>query len=157
MEITVCELPPVSIVGMEGGAEPGHTPAPALWEQANARFGEVEALALRDESGAPVGVWGAMSDLSRSFLPWGDGFTRGLYLAGVQVPDSAQPPGGWAKWTLPAFACLRVRAEGDYAAAFQAGLDELEQRGLSLAGAVQECQRPAEGGQLYLFFPFKRL
>ena len=157
MELMTCELPAFSVIGMEGEAWPGHNPAPALWERANARFGEVEALALRDESGAPVGVWGAMSDLSRSFLPWGDGFTRGLYLAGVQVPDSAQPPGGWAKWTLPAFACLRVRAEGDYAAAFQAGLDELERRGLSLAGAVQECQRPAEGGQLYLFFPFKRL
>ena len=105
MEIITCELPAISIIGMEGEAEPGHNPAPALWEKANARFGEVEALALRDESGAPVGVWGAMSDLSRSFLPWEDGFTRGL----------------------------------------------------SLAGAVQECQRPAEGGQLYLFFPFKRL
>ena len=93
MEIVTCELPPVSIVGMEGGAWPGHNPAPSLWEQANARFGEVEALALRDESGAPVGVWGAMSDLSRSFLPWGDSFTRGLYLAGIQVPDSARPPG----------------------------------------------------------------
>ena len=52
---------------------------------------------------------------------------------------------------------LRVKAEGDYAAAFQTGLEELARRGLTLAGAVQECQRPAEGGQLYLFFPFKRL
>ena len=99
MEIVTCELPPVSIVGMEGGAWPGHNPAPSLWEQANARFGEVEALALRDESGAPVGVWGAMSDLSRSFLPWGDSFTRGLYLAGIQVPDSARPP--WAGQSGP--------------------------------------------------------
>ena len=52
MEIIICELPSVSIIGMEGGAEPGHNPAPALWEQANARFSEVEALALRDENGA---------------------------------------------------------------------------------------------------------
>ena len=37
------------------------------------------------------------------------------------------------------------------------GLAYLERRGLSLAGAAQECQRPAEGGQLCLFFPFKRL
>ncbi len=157
MEIITCELPAISIIGMEGEAEPGHNPAPALWEKANARFGEVEALALRDENGAPVGVWGAMSDLSRSFLPWEDGFTRGLYLAGVQVFPEALPPEDWTKWTLPAFACLRAKAEGDYNAAFQAGLDELTRRGLSLAGAVQECQRPAEGGQLYLFFPFKRL
>ena len=157
MEIITCELSAFSVIGMEGEAEPGHNPAPALWQVANARFGEVEALALRDKNGVPVGVWGAMSDLSRSFLPWEDGFSRGLYLAGVQVPAGAEPPEGWTKWTLPAFACLRVKAEGDYAAAFPAGLDELAQRGLSLAGAVQECQRPAEDGQLYLFFPFKRL
>ena len=157
MDIATCELPAFSVVGMEEEAEPGHNPAPALWEKANARFGEVEGLALRDENGFPVGVWGAMSDLSRQFLPWEDGFSRGLYLAGVQVSDDARPPEGWTKWTLPAFACLRVRAEGDYAAAFRAGLDELKRRGLSLAGAVQECQHMAEGGQLYLFFPFKRL
>ena len=157
MEIVTCELPAVSVIGIEGEAKPGHNPAPALWEEANARFGEIEALALRDENGAPVEVWGAMSDLSCQFLPWTDGFSRGLYLAGAQVPPEALPPEGWTKWTLPAFACLRVKVEGDYGAAFQAGLDELERRGLCLAGAVQECQRPAEGGQLYLFFPFKRL
>ena len=157
MEIVTCELPAVSVVGMEGEAEPGRNPAAALWEEANARFGEVEALAQRDESGALVGVWGAMSDLSRQFLPWADGFSRGLYLAGVQVPAEMEPPEGLTKWTLPAFACLRVKVEGDYAAAFQAGLNELERRGLTLAGAVQDCHRPAEGGQLYLFFPFKRL
>ena len=105
----------------------------------------------------PVEIWGAMSDLSRQFLPWTDGFSRGLYLAGVQVPAGVEPPEGWTKWTLPAFACLRVKAEGDYAAAFRMGLEELGRRGLTLAGAVQECQCPAEGGQLYLFFPFKRL
>lgn len=157
MEIVTCELPAVSVVGMEGEAKPGHNPAAALWEKANARFGEVEPLAQRDENGALVGIWGAMSDLSRQFLPWVDGFSRGLYLAGVQVPEEMEPPEGWTKWTLPAFACLRVKAEGDYAAAFRAGLDELERRGLTLAGAVQDCHRPAEGGQLYLFFPFKRL
>lgn len=157
MEAVIRELPAVSVIGMEGEAKPGYNPAPALWEAANARYGEVDALALRDESGVPVGTWGAMSDLSRSFLPWEDGFSRGLYLAGIQVPPEALPPEGWVKWTLPAFACLQVRAEGSYGSAFQAGLDELERRGLTLAGAVQECQRPAEGGQLYLFFPFKRL
>ena len=157
MEIVVHELPSFSVLGIEGRAESGNNPASALWEEANARFGEIEALALRDKNGAPVGVWGAMSDLSRQFLPWTDGFSRGLYLAGVQVSADVEPPEGWTKWTLPAFACLRVKAEGDYAAAFQAGLDELERRGLALAGAVQECQRPAQGGQLYLFFPFKQL
>lgn len=156
MEMVMCDLPGFSVIGIEGRAEPGSSPVPALWEEANARFGEVSALAVRDENGVPAGVWGAMSDLTRSFLPW-EGFDRGLYLAGVQVPSAAQPPEGWTKWTLPGFSCLRVKAEGDYAAAFQAGLDELKRRGLSLAGAVQDCHRPAEGGQLYLFFPYRRL
>ena len=157
MEIIIHELPSFSVLGIEGRAESGDNPVPALWQEANARFGEIEALALRDESGAPVGVWGAMSDLSRQFMPWTDGFSRGLYLAGVQVPADTEPPEGWTKWTLPAFSCLRLKVEGDYAAAFRAGLDELGRRGLTLAGAVQECQHPAEGGQMYLFFPLKRL
>ena len=96
MEFVTCELPAFSVIGIEGRAEPGHNPAPALWEAANARFGEVEALALRDGTGMPVGIWGAMSDLSRQFLPWTDGFSRGLYLAGVQVPADVEPPEGWS-------------------------------------------------------------
>lgn len=157
MEIQTCDLPSVTVVGIEGRAEQGANPVSALWAEANARFGEVEALALRDGNNVPAGVWGAMSDESRSFLPWEDGFSRGLYLAGVEVPPDAQPPEGWTKWTLPAFACLRIRAEGDYAAAFRAGLEELARRGLTLAGAVQDCHRPAENGQLYLYFPYARL
>ena len=82
MDIAICELPSFAVIGIEGRAEPGHNPAPALWQTADARFDEVEALALRDENGVPVGFWGTMSDLSRSFQPWEDGFGRGLYLAG---------------------------------------------------------------------------
>ena len=74
----------------------------------------------------------------------------------VKVAE-ALPPEGWVQWTLPACACLQAKVEGDCTAAFRAGLGELERRGLSLAGAAQECRRPAEGGQLCLFFPFKRL
>ena len=55
------------------------------------------------------------------------------------------------------FRLLAGQGGREYEAAFRAGLDELKRRGLTLAGAVQECQRPAEGGQMYLFFPFKRL
>lgn len=44
-----------------------------------------------------------MSDLSRSFQPWDDNFTKGLYLAGVEVPDDAEAPDGWVKWTVPGY------------------------------------------------------
>ena len=33
-------------------------------------FSEIQNLAKKDENGNIVGIWGAMSDSSRSFLPW---------------------------------------------------------------------------------------
>ncbi len=157
MEFLNCEIPAFCVIGKEGLATGQGDIALAMWQEANAHFAEVEPLALRDETGAPAGFWGAMSDCSRSFLPWEDGFSRGLYLAGVQAPESAQPPAGWVKWTVPAFRYVYTKVEGDYGEAFRAGLAALEERGLALAGAVQEYNCPQENGQLYLLFPVERL
>ena len=65
-----------------------------------------------DEEGNLLGIWGAMSDLSRSFLPWEDGFTKGLYLAGVECVDDAEAPDGWTKWVIPGYEYLYVECEG---------------------------------------------
>ena len=157
MEFLTCEMPAFCVIGKEGAAEKGHNPAPALWAEANAHYAEVDALALRDEKGVPAGFWGAMSDLSRSFLPWEDGLSRGLYLAGVQVSEETVPPVGWVKWTVPAFEYVYVKAEGDYMAVLRRGLEHIGGMGRSLAGAVQEYHCPEENGQLYLFFPIRRL
>ncbi len=46
-------------------------------------------------NGGMAGIWGAMSDFSRTFRPWEEGFSKGLYLAGVECEDEAhnrQPP-----------------------------------------------------------------
>ncbi len=37
-----------------------------------------------------------------SFLPWTDDFSRGLYLAGIEVYEDTPVPDGWVKWVLPA-------------------------------------------------------
>ena len=157
MEFLTCEMPAFFVIGKEGEARPGYNPAPALWAEANAHYAEVEALALRDENGVPAGFWGAMSDLSRSFLPWEDDLSRGLYLAGVQVPEDALPPEGWVKWTVPACEYVYVKVEGGYADALRQGLEHIQSQGSSLAGAVQDYHCPQENGQLYLFFPIRRL
>ena len=154
MEIVTCELPAVSVIGMEGEAKPGHNPAAALWEKANARFGEVEPLALRDENGAPVGVWGAMSDLSRQFLPWTDGFSRGLYMAGEQVPAQMEPPEGWTKWIIPGFAYLRVACDEEDI--FPKTIQYLKENNIPLAGAVHDFTCPQTGKQ-YMCFPVRKL
>ena len=157
MEFLTCEMPAFFVIGKEGAAGSGYNPAPALWAEANAHYVEVDALALRDENGVLAGFWGAMSDLSRSFLPWEDDLSRGLYLAGVQVPEDAVPPEGWVKWMVPAFEYVYVKAECDYASALRQGLDYIRSCGLTLAGAVQDYHCPQENGQLYLFFPIRRL
>ena len=74
--------PSFAVIGIEGSTDDGEDFIPMLWSDANAHFDEVSPVASRDENGALLGIWGAMSDETRSFLPWTDGFSHGLYLAG---------------------------------------------------------------------------
>lgn len=72
-----------------------------LWNKANGHFAEIKHLAKRAEDGSLVGIWGAMSDRTHSYLPWEDNFSEGLYLAGIECEDEAEAPLGWTKWTIP--------------------------------------------------------
>lgn len=143
-----------AVIGLEGSTEEGAGFVQRLWAEANTRFPEVEPLALRDENGCLLGVWGAMTDPSRSFLPWTEHFTRGLYLAGVECALDAQPPQGWVKWIVPGFAYLRAERESD--ATFAGMIGYMKENGLSLAGAAQDFTCPATGKN-YILFPIRRL
>ncbi|MBP3655185.1 MAG: GyrI-like domain-containing protein [Clostridia bacterium] len=146
--------PGFAVIGMEGSTRDSEGFVARLWAQANARYDEVAALAIRDEQGRPVGLWGAMTDFSRSFMPWEDGFTQGLYLAGVECAPDAQPPQGWSVWHIPGFEYLRVKdAGGD---TFAGGLRLLEEQGLVLCGAAQDYTCPATG-ESFVLFPIRRL
>ena len=146
--------PAFTVIGLEGSTADGPGFIPALWEKANSRFGEVEPLAKRGPDGSLAGVWGAMSDLSRAFRPWEEDFSRGLYLAGVEVRDDAQPPEGWTRWDIPGFEYIRLERDNQFC--FSRGLALLAQEGLPLAGAVHEFTDPATGIG-YLLFPIRRL
>lgn len=146
--------PAFCVIGMEGSTEDGPGFIPALWEKANTRYAEVAHLARLDVCDRPLGFWGAMTDMSRSFQPWEDGFTRGLYLAGVEVGDDAQPPAGWTKWRIPGF--LYMRVESDLPDAFSRTLDALRQQDMPLVGAVQDYIDPATG-KGYMLFPVRKL
>lgn len=147
-------LPAVTVIGIEGETRAGENVVARLWEEANARFAEVASLALLDAQGRPAGVWGAMSDRSRAFKPWENGFTEGLYLAGVACRDGAEPPTGWTKWVLPASEYVVFPCDGDDA--FERGLARLQAEGLSLVGAAQDFTDPA-AGQTYIYYPVRRL
>lgn len=146
--------PSFSVIGKEGSTLDGPGFIRRSWEEANAHFSEIQHLAKRDENGDLAGIWGVMSDLSRSFRPWQKDFSEGLYLAGIECADDACPPEGWTKWTVPAYEylCAEVRSEST----FSDVLDYMDANGIALAGAVHEftCPRSGKG---YLFFPVRKI
>ena len=155
MDIKRCVKESFSVIGKEGSTKDGTGFIQKLWEDANSHFHEVQHLAKKDERGNIGGIWGAMSDFSRAFRPWENGFTEGLYLAGVEVIDGAEAPAGWVKWTIPAYEYLYVKCTEDDI--FRKVLAYMAEQGLELAGAVYVFNCPEENGQGYMFFPIRRL
>ena len=146
--------PAFLVIGKEGSTTDGPGFIQRLWADANSHFEEVAHLAKKDESGNLVGIWGAMSDCSRSFNPWEENFSNGLYLAGVECEDSARPPDGWTKWIIPGFEYLRAECTTD--TTFPDMLQYLHDHDLSLAGAVHDFTCPKTGKQ-YMLFPIRRI
>ena len=142
-----------AVMGKEGSTADGDGFIRELWKDAERHFDEIAHLAKKDASGKPVGIWGAMSDFSRTFKPWEDGFRKGLYLAGVECPADAEAPDGWTKWTIPGYTYIAVE---NRPGAFAETIRQIEADGISLAGAVQEYTDPA-AGKSYLYFPVKRM
>ena len=153
MKIETYRKEAFTVIGKEGSTAEGEGFIQRLWNEANAHFAEVAALAKKDESGALVGVWGAMSDLSRSFRPWED-FEKGLYLAGVECVDGAEAPEGWTKWVVPGYEYLRAEREDEES--FAQVLRYMRENGIPLAGAVHDFTDP-QTGKDYMLFPIRRL
>jgi predicted transcriptional regulator YdeE len=154
MKIKKCRKESFSVIGKEGSTEDGIGFIQKLWDDANSHFNEVASLAKKDEKGNILGIWGAMSDFSRSFKPWEDSFSKGLYLAGVEVTDDAQAPHGWVKWTIPSYEYVYTKVENPNT--FHDVIRYLNEKDITLAGAVHDFICP-EDNQSYMFFPILRL
>ena len=141
------------VIGKEGSTFDGEGFIPKLWNDANGHFCEIAHLAKKDANGNLVGIWGAMSDLSHSLKPWEDGFRKGLYLAGVECVDDAEAPDGWTKWIIPSYAYIVVENQDG---AFEDTIGQMNEEGISLAGAVHDYTDPATGKN-YLYFPIREL
>ena len=142
------------VIGKEGATSDGQGFIQKLWSEANAHFSEVQSLAKRDANGDLVGIWGAMSDCSRSCKPWEDNFSKGLYLAGVECVDHAQAPEGWTKWTIPGYEYICAESENENT--FSEVLDYLRANHMTLVGAVHDFACPTNGKN-YMFFPIRAL
>ena len=141
------------VIGKEGSTLDDEGFIQKLWDDANGHFDEVAHLAKRDENGNLVGIWGAMSDLSHSFQPWEDGFSKGLYLAGVECVDNAEAPDGWTKWMIPGYEYLVVE---NHDGAFRDTIRQMQEEGIALVGAVHDYTDPATG-KGYLYFPIREV
>ena len=111
-------------------------------------------LSKKDEHGNLVGIWGAMSDFSLRFQPWEDGFSKGLYLAGVECRDDAEAPEGWTKWVIPGYEYLQV--EYNHEGVFPEMIAYLQKKSIPLMGAVHDFTDPATGKN-YMCFPIRKL
>lgn len=154
MEIQTCIKESFSVIGKEGSTSDGKDFIQRLWDSANSHFHEVAELAKKDEKGNLIGIWGVMSDLTRSYKPWEDNFTKGLYLAGVEVIDDAESPQGWVKWTIPSYEYIYVKNESS--STFEDVINYLKGKNITLAGAVHDFNCP-QTGQGYIFIPIRRL
>ena len=141
-----------TVIGKEGSTLDGDGFIQRLWQEANTHFDEIAALAKRDEAGGLIGIWGAMTDFSRSFRPWDD-LSRGLYLAGAECRDDAEAPEGWVKWVLPASDYLVVEREGEDT--FSEMIRYMRENGIPLAGAVYDHSCPRTGKD-DMYFPIRR-
>ena len=155
MKVEKCTKESFTVIGKEGSTRDGEDFIEQLWEDANTHFGEIAHLVKSDDEGVPVGVWGAMSDFSRSFKPWENEFSEGLYLAGAECVDGAEAPEGWVKWVIPAYEYLVVESDDD-GVVFDEMLKYLRENGLELAGAVHDFTCPRTGLS-YSYFPIRKL
>ena len=146
--------PSFTVIGKDGSTLDGSGFIQRLWADANAHFAEVAHLAKKDEHGNLVGIWGAMSDFSLSFQPWEDGFSKGLYLAGVECRDDAEVPEGWTKWVIPSYEYLHV--ECDHDGVFSEMIVYLQEHNIPLVGAVHDFTDPTTGKN-YMCFPIRKL
>ena len=142
------------VIGKEGSTMDGQGFIQKLWEDANSHFNEVQSLAKKDENGNLIGVWGAMSDHSRSYKPWEENFSKGLYLAGVECVDDAEAPRGWTKWIIPGFEYICVETENENT--FAEVLSYMGANDIALVGAVHDFTCPASGKN-YMFFPIRSI
>lgn len=155
MEIKTCKKESFAVIGKEGSTEDGKDFIKKLWDDANQHFHEVEPVAKKDEKGKIAGIWGAMSDMTHSFKPWEENFSKGLYLAGIEAVKDARPPEGWVKWMIPGYEYLYVKNDG--ADTLSKVLQYIKEHDMELAGAIHDFICQEENGQAYCFFPIRRI
>lgn len=142
------------VIGKEGSTIEGHGFIQKLWQNANDNFSQIKDLAKRDENGNVLGMWGVMSDMSHSFMPWEENFSKGLYLAGIECDKDAQAPDGWVKWIIPGYEYIYVECTTQNT--FLDVIQYMKEHDIPLVGAAHDFTCPTTK-KSYMFFPIEKL
>lgn len=142
------------VIGKEDSTYAGSDFIKRIWEDASIHFNEISHLVKKDANGELVGIWGAMSDMSRTFKPWEDDFNTGLYLAGIECIDEAEAPEGWTKWIVPGYEYLRIECTKENI--FNDTIEYMKQENIPLVGAVHEFTCP-KTKKNYMYFPIRKI
>ena len=134
-KFTLKKLPSFSVVGIEGSSHDGPDFVAQLWDKAEKKIADV-LPSLKIRNIFPI-YWGLMSDNSRSFKPWENDFSEGIYLAGFELADDRLiPPEGWSKWDVPAQTYFVLPLDGDYKETLHQGLKTIQANGYVLSAAI---------------------
>ncbi len=148
-KFTLKKLPSFSVVGIEGSSHDGPDFVAQLWDKAEKKIADV-LPSLKIRNIFPI-YWGLMSDNSRSFKPWENDFSEGIYLAGFELADDRLiPPEGWSKWDVPAQTYFVLPLDGDYKETLHQGLKTIQANGYVLSAAIFDH---GEEGKMFLYFP----
>jgi predicted transcriptional regulator YdeE len=133
----------------EGAAANGKMWIPPLWQEADAHFNEISAIAKKNENGAPL-IWGAMNDITESNKIWDE---RGKCMVGCEAELDSEPPVGWQKWTIPAQVYLVAECTQDtYGEIFSSVMNN---PAVKIIAAVHERYSQPDTGVLELWFPIE--
>lgn len=154
MIINKCKKASFSVIGKEGSTRNGRDFIFNLWKDVNKHYSEIINLAKKDDNGNLIGIWGLMSDFSKQLKPWEENYSKGIYLAGVEVDSLAIAPAGWKKWDVPAFEYLCV--ENNIDTAFSDGILYIKENNLNFVAAAFDFISPKTNIE-YIYFPIKKL
>ena len=154
MEKEKVRIEPFSVIGKLGSTIEDPKIVKKLWVEADMHFLEITSLAKKHKEGGLLGIWGIMSRADMSFMPWEDNYSKGLYLAGVEVNQDAQPGTGWVKWDIPGFIGYKVKNKNNDT--FKNMIEWLRQNNQELVMAVQDYTDP-KTQESYMLFPIERI
>jgi len=155
MEVKKCTLPSFSVIGLVAESTDGPGYVDKLWMEINRKGKSIMHLAKKDDDDDIAGVWGLMNDETGTFLPPGEKKSKTIvYMAGIEVNDSAKAPKGFKKWVIPAFDYLYAPVEGEKIQTIQAVMDYCAEQKLAFAACPFDYM-PADGKLMYMFFPVK--